>query len=192
MSSDWRRTRSKLEEGRRTKGKNKGATEMARTEPGPLHPTWGSGLQKAPPAKQFFGRWGGRESEFFRITLGVRANLARMDDRYTQMLFVTDLLCKDNGMGSTVFVFVFLNGKGSTNIRKRELKLGRGDICKGMRSLSQEAFKQRVEERLFRAVVEMISLRLYSGHNPRLVARLPDPWISSTTVAFLLCLTLLW
>lgn len=72
----------KLEEGRRTKGKKKAATEMARTEPGPLHPTCGSGLQKGPPAKQYFGRWGGRERrEFLRITLGVRANLACMDDR---------------------------------------------------------------------------------------------------------------
>lgn len=82
------------------------------------------------------------------------------------------------------FCFVF-KGKGSTNIRKRELKLGRGDICKEMRSLSQEAFKHRVEERLLRAVVEMIPLRLYSGHNPRLIARPPDPWISTTTVSTL-------
>lgn len=50
-----RRTHSKLEEGHRTKDKNKGAGEMARTEPGPLHPTGGSGLQGGPPAKQLFG-----------------------------------------------------------------------------------------------------------------------------------------
>ena len=49
-----RRTHSKLEEGNRTKGKNKGATATARTELSPLHPTWGSGLQKGPPAKHFF------------------------------------------------------------------------------------------------------------------------------------------
>lgn len=37
-----------------------------------------------------------------------------------------------------------LNGKGSTDISKRALKsrIGRRDIYKGMRSLSQEAFKQ--------------------------------------------------
>lgn len=36
-----RRTRSKLEEGHRTKDKNKGASELARIEPVPLHPAWG-------------------------------------------------------------------------------------------------------------------------------------------------------
>lgn len=42
--------------------------------------------------------------------------------------------------------FFFFNGKGSTDTSKRESKLGRCDLSKGMRSLSQEASKQRVEE----------------------------------------------
>lgn len=54
-----------------------------------------------------------------------------------------------------------------------------------MRSLSREAFKQRVEEPLLGGVVEMIPLRLYSACNPVLVATLPDPWISSTRVSTL-------
>lgn len=40
-------------------------------------------------------------------------------------------------------------------------RLGRGHSCKKMRSPSQEAFKQRVEELLIRVVVEVTSLRLY-------------------------------
>ena len=39
--------------------------------------------------------------------------------------------------------------------------LVRGHSCKKIRSPSQEAFKQRVEELLIRDVVEVISLRLY-------------------------------
>lgn len=47
-----------------------------------------------------------------------------MDDRYTWMLFVTDLLYKDYGMRKTFFK----NGKGSTNISKRELKYRIGEM----------------------------------------------------------------
>ena len=39
--------------------------------------------------------------------------------------------------------------------------LVRGHSCKKIRSPSQEAFKQRLEELLIRDVVEVISLRLY-------------------------------
>ena len=39
------------------------------------------------------------------------------------MLFVIDLLCKDNGIESTAFFFFFfLNEKGSINISERKLK----------------------------------------------------------------------
>lgn len=49
-----------------------------------------------------------------------------MDDRYTQMLFVVDLLCKEKGIRSTAFLFSFFNEKNSTNIseRKSEPRIG--------------------------------------------------------------------
>ena len=48
-----------------------------------------------------------------------------MDDRYTQMLFVVDLLCKEKGIRSTAFLFSFFN-ENSTNIseRKSEPRIG--------------------------------------------------------------------
>lgn len=84
-----------------------------------------------------------------------------MDDRYTQMLFVVDLLCKEKRIRSMAFFFLM---KRIAQILARENwnpGFGRGHSCKKMRSPSQEAFKQRVEELLIRGVVEVISLRLY-------------------------------
>ena len=56
----------------------------------------------------------------------MRASLGFMDDRYTQMLFVVDLLCKEKGIRSTAFLFSFFNEKNSTNIseRKSEPRIG--------------------------------------------------------------------
>lgn len=90
----------------------------------------------------------------------MRANLAFTDDIYTQMLFVIDLLCKDNGRESTGLLLFFFNGKNSTNIRETETRdWGEEMSVKEARSPSQEAFKQRVEKPLIRGVVEAISLR---------------------------------
>lgn len=86
-----------------------------------------------------------------------------MDDRYTQVLFVVDLLCKEKGIRSTAFFYFFLM-KRIAQILARENRnpgLVRGHSCKKMRSPSQEAFKQRVEGLLIRGVVAVISLRLY-------------------------------
>ena len=44
-----------------------------------------------------------------------------MDDRYTQMLFVVDLLCKEKRIRSMAFFF-FFNEKNSTNISERKLE----------------------------------------------------------------------
>ena len=43
-----------------------------------------------------------------------------MDDRYTQMLFVVDLLCKEKRIRS--MAFFFFNEKNSTNISERKLE----------------------------------------------------------------------
>lgn len=85
-----------------------------------------------------------------------------MDDRYTRMLFVIDLLCKEKRIRSMAFFFFLMKRIAQIFVRENwNPGLGRGHSCKKMRSPSQEAFKQRVEELLIRVVVEVTSLRLY-------------------------------
>ena len=71
--------------------------------------------------------------------------MAFMDDRYTQMLFVVDLLCKEKRIRSMAFFFLM---KRIAQILARENwnpGFGRGHSCKKMRSPSQEAFKTRLD-----------------------------------------------
>lgn len=82
MSSAWRRTQSKLEEGRRTKGKNKGAAEMFRCTPR------GAEARRNGQEKKNVLEGGERKNrEFLKYCLnqedllGVGAELAFMDDR---------------------------------------------------------------------------------------------------------------
>lgn len=82
MSSGWRRTQSKLEEGRRTKGENKGATERFRCTPHGAEAR-GSGQEQKNVLEG--GRRKNREFLKFRSNqedlFGVGAKLAFMDDR---------------------------------------------------------------------------------------------------------------